>query len=92
MLVGYLCGYLVSSAVSRYDALVDDDYPVAYRLYLGKYVRREDNGVVLAELLDESAYLDYLVRVKSDSGLIKNEHGRIVDECLCETDSLLVAL
>ena len=41
------------SAVSGYHASVDDDYPVADSLYLGKNVGRKDNCVLLAQLLDE---------------------------------------
>ena len=44
----------------------------------------------LAQLLDKASYLDYLVGVETDSGLVEDEHGGIIDKSLCHADSLSV--
>ena len=48
--------------------------------------------MALSELLDKCTDLDDLIRVKANGRLVKDQYRRIVDECLCEADSLFIAL
>ena len=45
----------------------------------------------LAEFLDQLADLYDLLRVKTYRRLIENQSLRIADQCLCESDSLLIS-
>ena len=78
--------------VCDYPAFVYYDDLIADRLHLGKYMRGQYNGVVLAELFDKGAYLDYLARVKTHGRLIEDKHGGIAHQRLCKTDTLSVTL
>ena len=73
-------------------SLVYDDDAVAYRLNLGQNVRRKNDGMILAEVLDEVAYLNDLLRVETDGRLVENKHLRVADERLRNADTLTVAL
>ncbi|MCZ7686445.1 MAG: hypothetical protein M5U28_49885 [Sandaracinaceae bacterium] len=73
-------------------ALVDDEDAPAGDLHLGEVVRRQDDRALLADLLDELADLDRLVRVEAAHRLVEDEDGRLVDQRLREADALLVAL
>ena len=55
-------------------------------------MRGKNYGVVLSELLDERAYLDYLLRVKTYSRLVEYQHLGIPDQRLSQTHTLLVTL
>ena len=73
-------------------SLVDNNDLVADRLHLGQDMRGKNYGVVLSELLDERAYLDYLLRVKTYGRLVEYQHLGIPDQRLSQTHTLLVAL
>ena len=48
--------------------------------------------MILAEVLDEVAYLNDLLRVETDGRLVENKHLRVADERLRNADTLTVAL
>ena len=48
--------------------------------------------MLFAQLLDQCADLNDLLRVQTDSGLVQNQDRRVADQCLCQTDTLAVAL
>ena len=73
-------------------AVVDNLYAVTGGLYLGQYVGRKNNTVFLAEFADQGANFAYLQGVETDSRFIQYHHGRAVNDGLCNTDALLVAL
>src|SRR5206468_4841218 len=83
----------VRELVLDHDAAVVDDHDLVADLRdLGQDVGREHDRPLRAERLDEAPDLDDLARVEADRGLVEDEHGRIVDERLRETDALAEAL
>jgi len=73
-------------------AAIDDLHTVTGGLYFGQYVGGKNNAVLLAEFADQVADFTYLQRVKSDRRFIQDNHGRAVNNGLCNTDALLIAL
>ena len=84
--------HLGGRAVEHDLALVDHDRARAHRLDLLEDVRREDDRAVAAELLDELAHLELLVRVESVGRLVEDEDARVVQQRLREAGAALVAL
>ena len=72
--------------------MIDDDDAVTHRLDLRQDVGGENDRVILAQALDEGADLNHLLGVETDRRLVQDQHRRIADECLCQADTLLVAL
>ena len=55
-------------------------------------MRRQEDGALLADLLQVLEELRLLVRVEVARGLVEDEDRRVVDEGLREADTLPVAL
>ena len=85
-------GDILRLLIGNETALVDDDDAVADGLHLGKDMGGEDNGVIGAQVADQVADLDDLLRVQTDGGLVKDQHLGIADESLGDAHSLAVAL
>src|ERR1041385_353643 len=83
---------LLQALLDHDGAVVDDDDLAADLRHLGEDVRREDDGAVGGELLDEAADLDDLLGVEADRRLVEDEHRRVVDQRAREADALAVAL
>src|SRR5262249_902731 len=75
---------------TRYNRLpvVDDDDAVTGGGDLRQDVGREDHRVLARETLDHLTDLDDLRRIETDGRLVQDEHRRIVDERLSQTDAL----
>ena len=69
-------------------AAINDDHLAAGLLHFGEDVGAEDDGVIAGETGDQLAGLTLLFRIEAGSGLIENEHGRIVNDSLGEADAL----
>ena len=82
--VDRICGYQFS--------LVDDEHLLAGLLHFGQDVRAQNDGVVAGQTLDEIASLVDLFRVQSGSGLVQNQHIRIVNDRLRQADPLSISL
>ena len=52
----------------------------------------ENDGVLLTEGTDKVSDLNDLLGVKTDGGLVKDDDGRVSDECLRDAHTLLVTL
>ena len=72
-------------------APVDDGDAVASDGDFGKYVGRQDDGVIAAEGLDELPRVADLLRIEPRRGLVEDEHFGLVDEGLGDPDSLPIA-
>src|SRR5450432_1052841 len=79
-------------AVGDELAAADDDDAAAGGLHLGEDVRREDDGLLAPDLLDERADLDDLVGVEAARRLVEDEDVRVVEHGLREAEALAVAL
>src|SRR3954469_463912 len=79
-------------AVGDDAAAVDDDGARAGGVYFLEDVRREDDRLVGAELLDEVPHLVLLVRIEAVGRLVHDQHIRIVDQRLREAGAVLVSL
>ena len=55
-------------------------------------MRGEYNSMLFAQTFNELSDFDYLLRVKTNGRLVKNEFGRIAELCLSKADTLAVAL
>jgi hypothetical protein len=55
-------------------------------------VRRENDRLLFADLLDDLANLDDLVRIEATGGLVENQHLGLVQDGLRESDALLESL
>ncbi len=73
-------------------ALVDDHDPLAGLRHFRKDVRAQDDGVVAAELANQLAGLDDLLRVEAGGRLVEHQHLGVVNDRLREADALPVAL
>jgi len=73
-------------------SVVDDDDGVADGGNLLHDVGGEDDGLALAHVTNELSDFDNLVGVQSRGGLVKDEHLRVVDDGLCQSHTLAVAL
>ena len=90
---GKTCCTSSDSRALRHDApAVDDDDAVAHHRHLGQDVRRQDHRVLAGQRLDQRADLRDLPRVEPDGGLVEDQHLRIAQERLRQTDPLPVAL
>ena len=72
--------------------LGNNDHAAADRLDLLQDVRRKDDGLLDRHALYERPDLVLLVRVEAVRRLVQDERRRVVQEGLCESDALLVAL
>lgn len=70
--------------------MVDDDHTIADFLHLGQNVRRQDHGVLFAQLFHQGTDLDDLFRVETNGRFVQDQNRRIVDERLCQTHTLPV--
>ena len=70
---------------------VDDQDSVARCLDFGEDVRGKYDRLRAAKLLDQSADLHDLVRIKAACGLIEDEDVGVMDHRLCEADPLPVS-
>ena len=52
----------------------------------------QDNGVIACKTADKIAHLDDLHGVKTDRGLVQNNNFGIAQQCLGQTDTLLITL
>jgi len=73
-------------------SLVDDENLLTRLLNFGKDVGAQDDGVIAGETLDEIASLVDLLGVQSGGGFIQNQHIRIVNNGLRQTNALPVSL
>jgi hypothetical protein len=55
-------------------------------------VRAQDDGVIAGEAPDQLARFDDLFGIESGSGLVENQHFRVVDQCLREPHALAISL
>ena len=78
--------------IRHHPAFIDNDDPVADRLYFLQNMRGKNDRVISAQRPDEIPDLDDLFRVKSHRGFIKNDDRRISDQCLRNADALPVSL
>ena len=83
---------IVGRAVGDQFAVADDDDARAGRLHLAEDVRREDDRLLLADLLDDAADLGDLVGVEARGRLVEDEHLGLVHDRLREADALAEAL
>ena len=81
-------GQPVDAVLGDDPALMDDDHALAHHAHLGQDVAGQENGAVLAQLPDQLARLRHLDRVDADGRLIENQHFRIVDDRLRQSDAL----
>ena len=87
-----LSGKLTQVFVEHQPAFVKYLHAIAYRLHLGKDVGREDDAVIVAELAHELAYFAVLYRIETGGRLVEHHHRRPVQNRLCDSDALLIAL
>src|SRR5713101_8168448 len=81
----------VGRRVDGHDlALVDDPDALAGLRDLREDVGAENDRVIARELLDELTRFDDLLRIEARRRLVQNQHVRVVNERLGETDALLV--
>ena len=73
---------LVRRAVGDQLAAADDDDAAAGRLHLGEDVRRQDDRLLAADLLDERPDLDDLVGVEAARRLVEDDDVRVVQHRL----------
>ena len=92
MFVGNIFSYFIGSTIGCDHTFVDNYYLVTNGLYFGENMGRKDNGMSFSQTFDKRAYLDYLIRVKTDSRLVKYKHGRIIDKRLSQTHTLTITL
>ena len=71
---------------------MDDDDPLAHHAHLRQDVAGQEDGPVLAEILDQRPRMRDLDRIDADRRLIQNQHLRIVHDRLGEPHPLPVAL
>ena len=70
------------------DAAVrDDDGARADLVHLFQNVRRDDDQLVFAELIDQTPNLVLLIRIESVGGFVENQHLRIVNQRLRQADA-----
>src|SRR5262249_43383801 len=78
--------------LKHHPAGIDDHDAIADLRDLGQNMGREYDRVLTRESVDQPAYLVDLSRIEADGRLVEHQHRRIVDERLCETDPLTIAL
>jgi hypothetical protein len=82
----------IRNSIGRHNlAVVDDDDLAAGLFHFGQDMRAQDNRVVAREARDQMARFLLLLRIEAGSRLIENQHGRIVDDRLCQADALPLA-
>ena len=72
-------------------AFVDDDDATTGHLDFGQDVRRKQNRVLLAEILDQLAHLSDLVGIETDRRLVENEQIGLSQKGIGQTDPLTVS-
>src|SRR5262245_24145923 len=73
-------------------AAMDDDHPIADHTHLVEDVGGEQDRALPAQLSDEIANLDHLIRVQTDGWFVENQQRGFGDQCLCESDALAISL
>ena len=73
-------------------ALAEHEQPIAGLADLGQDVARDQDRVVLLEVVDEVAHLDDLHRVETAGRLVEDEELRLVDDRLRDADALAEAV
>ena len=63
----------------------------SYRLHFAKDMGGENNAVVLSQLAHKLPNFIDLPGVKADGGFVENDQLRVVDDCLSDTNALLIA-
>ncbi len=81
---------LVGAAFGDDPPAVEDQHPSAEQLHLGQDVGREQQRVLAAELPDQLADGDDLLRIEPDGRLVENQHLRVVQDRPGEADALAV--
>src|SRR5207249_9603226 len=71
---------------------MNDNDPAARHLDFGQNVRRKQNRVLFAQILDYLAHLTDLIWIETDSRLIENEKIGFVQKRICQTDPLAITL
>src|SRR5262249_43276408 len=71
-------------------ALINDDDPFAGLFDFGKDVRAEDDGVIPAKALDQIASFVDLLGVEAGSRLVEDQHIRVVNDGLSQSDALTI--
>src|SRR5262249_45378590 len=72
-------------------AVIDNDHPVTRHAHFGEDMGAEDDRMVVPKVFNGLADVNDLPWIESYRGLIENEHRRIVEERLRQTDALAIA-
>src|ERR1043165_7595475 len=73
-------------------ALAEDEQPIARLADLGEDVARDQNRVVLLEIVDEVTHLDDLHGVETTRRLVENEELWLMNDRLSDADALAEAM
>src|SRR5207244_3906843 len=81
----------IADRIRSHDlAVVDDDDLFAGLLDFGENVRTENDRVIAGQTLDQVARFIDLFRIETRGGLVKNQHLRIVNDSLGQSDALAI--
>ncbi len=77
--------------IARLDSsLVNDDDAAASHLHFRENVRRKQNGVLFAQVLDQLAHLADLVWIEADGRFVENEKIGLVQQRVRQADPLAI--
>ena len=83
-------GKVIGLVVGDDLTIVDNENALADGGNLLQNVGGENDGSVLAQILDNVSYLDDLLGVETDGGLVKDKYFGVADQRLSQTDTLLI--
>src|SRR5512139_3418160 len=81
-------GQLALAADAQDLAATEHQQPITGLADLGEDVARDQDRVVLLEVVDEVAHLDDLHRIETARGLVEDEELRLMNDRLRDTDAL----
>src|SRR5690349_4174954 len=82
----------VIGRIDRHNlAIIDNHHPVTRHAHLREDMGTEDDCMVMPQVFNSLANVNDLTWIESYSGLIENEHRRIIEECLRQADALAIA-
>ena len=83
-------GKVIGLVVGNDLTVVDNENTLADGGNLLQNVGGKNDGSVLAQILDNVSYLDDLLGVETDGGLVKDKYFGVADQSLSQTDTLLI--
>ena len=85
-------GLQIANRIGRHQlSLINNDDLLAGLLDLGQDVRAQNDGVFAGKILDQIACFIDLLGIEPSRWFVENEHIRIVNDGLCESDALPIA-